>query len=215
VLFKRFVSLLIVSAVIVCPALPRTAAAQDNHATAHEHIGTANAGPGLEKPEEYKSDLAIATFIVFLVLLAILWKFAWGPIVAALDRREQMVADHIAQAERNHAEARQLLLSYEQKLASAANEIREMMEGARRDAERAKQSILAEAKAGAEAERARALRDIESATDQAIESLAERSANLAVELAGKILKSQLSSADHARLIEEAMGKFSATSASAN
>src|SRR4051812_28525674 len=83
VLFKRFVSLLIVSAVIVCPAQARTAAAQDNHATAHAHIGTANAGPGLEKPEEYKSDLAIATFIVFLVLLAILWKFAWGPIVAA------------------------------------------------------------------------------------------------------------------------------------
>src|SRR4029079_4054523 len=90
--FKRIVCVLMVMAVVACLALARTAVAQENHATAHDHSGTANAGPGLEKPEEYKSDLAIATFIVFLVLLAILWKFAWGPIVAALGRGEQMVA---------------------------------------------------------------------------------------------------------------------------
>lgn len=166
-------------------------------------------------PLSVDPDLAIWTLVVFVVLLAVLKKFAWGPILSALEGREKNIADHISQAERNHAEARQLLAEYEQKLASAANEIRGMMEESRRNAEHAKQAILAEAKAGAEAERDRALRDIESATDQAIESLAERSANLAVELAGKILNSQLSSADHARLIEEAMGKFAATSASAN
>ncbi|HTM53786.1 MAG TPA: F0F1 ATP synthase subunit B [Pirellulales bacterium] len=166
-------------------------------------------------PLSVDPDLALWTLVVFVVLLAVLKKFAWGPILSALDGREKSIADHISQAERNHTQARQLLAEYEQKLASAANEIRAMMEEARRDAERAKQAILTEAKAGAEAERDRALRDIESATDQAIESLAERSANLAVELAGKILKSQLSAADHARLIEEAMGKFAATSASAN
>jgi F-type H+-transporting ATPase subunit b len=58
------------------------------------------------------------------------------------------------------------------------------------------------------------LRDIETAADQAIESLAERSAQLAVELAGKILKSKLTTDDHARLIKEAVSKF-ATSASSN
>ena len=89
------------------------------------------------------------------------------------------------------------------------------MEEARRDAEHTKQAILAEAKAGAEAERNRALQDIETATDQALKSLAERSAELAVELAGKILQSKLSAADHARLIQEAMAKFPQSTASSN
>ena len=197
------------------PASAESKATADAHGDAHggehghDHIGAGNPGPNLGKPEEIKSDLAFFTFVVFLVLLAILWKFAWGPIIEALERREKMVADHIAQAELNHAEAKRLLVEYEHKLDAAAGEVRELMEEARRDAEKVKQSILAEAKAGAEAERLRALRDIDSATDAALESLSKRSADLAVDLAGKILQSQLSPADHARLISEAMAKFPA------
>ncbi len=206
---------ILVSVVLSWAACPTGALAADEakgaHAAggdhAHAHIGHADAGPGMEKPEEIKSDLAFFTFVVFLLLLAILWKFAWGPIIAALEKREQTIADHIAQTERNHEEARQLLARYEQKLADAANEVRQLMEEARRDAEHAKQSILAEAKTAAEAERARALHDIEAATDQALESLAERSAQLAVDLAGKILQSKLSAGDHARLIKDAVAKF--------
>ena len=133
----------------------------------------------------------------------------------ALEGREQNIANHIADAERIHQEAKALLAQYEQKLAAAASEVREMMEQARRDAELARQTILAEAKAGAEAERVRALHEIESATDAALESLSERSAQLAVELAGKILKFKLTSDDHARLVQEALAKFPAAASSAN
>lgn len=162
-------------------------------------------------PLSVDPDLAIWTFVVFVVLLAVLRKFAWGPLLKALEGREHHIADNIAQAERNHAEAKQLLAQYEQRLAQATNEVREMLEEARRDAEKAKQAILAEAKSGAEAERTRALRDIESATDSAMETLAQRSAQLAVDLAGKILQSKLTPAEHSRLIEEAMAKFPASS----
>ena len=71
------------------------------------------------------------------------------------------------------------------------------------------------AKAGADAERVRALRDIESAADAAVKSLAERSTELAVELAGKIVQSKLTKDDHARLIEEAMAKFPTATPSTN
>jgi F-type H+-transporting ATPase subunit b len=189
--------------------------AHDGHGGAHDHIGLGNPGKSVESPEEFKSDLSVATFVVFLVLLAILWRFAWGPIVAALERREEMVANHIREAERNHEEAKLLLAEYERKLAGAANEVRELMEEARRDAEHTKQEILAEAKTAAEAEKARALRDIDLAADAAVESLRERSVELAVELAGKIVQAQLTKADHARLISEAMTKFPAGTASSN
>ena len=160
-------------------------------------------------------DLALFTLLVFVILLIVLGKFAWKPIIEALERREQGIADHIAEAERNHNEAKALLAQYEQKLALAANEVRELLDEARRDAEHTRQSILAEAKAGAEAERARALHEIESATDAALKTLAERSANLAVELAGKVLQTKLSPADHQRLIQDAMAKFPASTASKN
>jgi F-type H+-transporting ATPase subunit b len=166
-------------------------------------------------PLSVDPDLALWTLVVFIVLLFVLKKFAWGPILQALEGREQNIANHIADAERIHQEAKALLAQYEQKLAAAASEVREMMEQARRDAELARQTILAEAKAGAEAERVRALHEIESATDAALESLSERSAQLAVELAGKILKFKLTSDDHARLVQEALAKFPAAASSAN
>jgi F-type H+-transporting ATPase subunit b len=181
----------------------------------HEHIGLANPGPTVEDPSEFKSDLALWTFVVFLLLLAVLWKFAWGPIEAALEKREQIIHEHLAAAERSHEEAKAMLAEYERKLASAADEVRAMLEEARRDAEHTKQQILVEAKAGADAERARALRDVEAATDAALKQIGERGANLAVELAGKIVGAKLSAADHSRLISEAVTKFPTTSPSNN
>ena len=172
-------------------------------------------GGGSTDPLEVAPDLAIFTFIVFVILLVVLRKFAWGPIMEALERREHNVAEHIAQAERNHEQARQLLVEYEQRLANAANEVRELLEEARRDAEGTKQSILAEARQGAEAEKARALRDIEAATDAALETIAHRSTDLAVELAGKIVGAKLTKDEHARLIQDAVAKFPASSASSN
>lgn len=172
-------------------------------------------GGGSTDPLSVDPDLAIFTFIVFVILLIVLRKFAWGPIMEALERREHNVAEHIAQAERNHEQARQLLVEYEQRLSGAANEVRELLEEARRDAEGTKQSILAEARQGAEAEKARALRDIESATDAALETIAKRSADLAVDLAGKIVGAKLSKDEHARLIQDAVAKFPASSASSN
>ncbi len=166
-------------------------------------------------PLSVDPDLAVWTFVVFVLLLAILWKFAWGPIVAGLEKREEAIAHNIAEAQRQHDEARQLLADYERKLAGAADQVRALMEQARRDAEHAKASILAEAKSAAEGERLRGLRDIEAATDAALQSLAERSAQLAVELAGKIVHSSLNAKDHARLIQEAVARFPAAAASKN
>jgi F-type H+-transporting ATPase subunit b len=171
--------------------------------------------PGTADPLPFDPDLAIWTLVVFVILLVVLKRFAWGPIVEALERREENIAEHINQAERSHEQARLLLADYEKKLASAANEVRELLEEARRDAEHTKQEILAEARAGAEAEKARALRDIDTAADAAMESLAQRSAELAIDLAGKIVHAQLSKDDHARLIQEAMARFPAATASNN
>ena len=65
--------------------------------------GHGNATGWLTRAEEVKSDLAIFSLVVFLLLLAILLRFAWGPIVEGLDKREAAVAANIKQAVDNAA----------------------------------------------------------------------------------------------------------------
>ncbi len=160
-------------------------------------------------------DLAIWTGVVFAVLLLVLSKFAWPAISAALEEREKRIESNIAEADAKHEEAKQLLVQYEARLASAADEVRALMEEARRDAEHTKSQILAEAKQLAEQERERAVRDVERAADNAIASLAETSANLAVDLAGKVVKQNISAEQQAELVRDALSRLAASSPSQN
>ncbi|MBI2824698.1 MAG: F0F1 ATP synthase subunit B [Planctomycetia bacterium] len=187
-------------------AAGRAAEATNDAAPAHA-AGDAHGGDSKPNPLEFDPDLAFFTLIIFLVLLAVLWKFAWGPIAQALDLREQKIADNIAAAQSCNDEAKRLLAEYEAKLASAREEVRGILEEARRDAEHAGQEIVAKARADAGVEIQRGKREIETATAQALKELAETSANLAVDLAGRIVQSKLNPADHARLIEDAMAAF--------
>ncbi|MFH1267328.1 MAG: F0F1 ATP synthase subunit B [Planctomycetota bacterium] len=158
--------------------------------------------------EELQADLAIWTAVVFLVLMAVLWKFAWGPLTKGLEKREKRIADEIASAERSNVEARQLLEEYEQRLAATGQEVQEMLQAARRDAEQAGHEIVEKARAEARIEHQRALGEIELATAGALKELAEQSATLAVGLAGKIVRSELDPKAHSQLIAQAMADFS-------
>jgi F-type H+-transporting ATPase subunit b len=166
-----------------------------------------NAGPDLENPAEVRTDLAIWTFVVFALLLTGLWKFAWGPLAASLDRRERSILANIEQAKQQNEQAKKLLSDHEARLAGAADEVRRIVDDARRDADAQKQQILAEAQAAAQSEKRRALQEIEAAKNGALQELAEKSVATAVGLAGRIVQRQLSSDDHASLIAEALERF--------
>ena len=160
-----------------------------------------------KNPLEFKKELAIWTAVVFLLLLAVLWKFAWGPIVQGLDRREQGIADQIDQADQANQRAKDLLTEYEKKLGGAKDDVRGILAQGRRNAEQVSREMLDQAKEAAKAEQQRAAQQIDVATDNAIKELAELSANLAVELAGKIVRTELKPDDHAGLIQQTMANF--------
>ncbi len=175
---------------------------------AHESTGHgAGAEHAAPNPLGFDPDLAIWTAVVFVVLFLVLSKFAWKPISHALEARERAIEANIAKAEGAAAEARAMLADYEKKLAGASDEVRAMLEEARRDSEHTKTAILAEARVAAREEHDRVMRDINTAKDQALKELAERSANIAVDLAGKIVQAQLSKADHAVLVQDAMTRM--------
>jgi F-type H+-transporting ATPase subunit b len=170
----------------------------------HAHLGHEGAS---NKPDEVKGDLAIFSAIVFLLLVVILRKFAWGPITAGLEKREGHIAHEIAAAEKANHDAKLLLAQYEKKLEAAQVEVRAMLDEARRDAEHTKEDIIAEAKAAAQLEHDRQMRELRTATDQALKSLSETFADQAVALAGKIIHEKLSVKDHDRLVREAVAQF--------
>lgn len=179
--------------------------------------GAAEQAPaeGPPNPLQWKTDLAVWTLVVFLVLFAVLWKFAWGPISEALDKREHYIAENIEAARRRDEEAAALLAEYERKLAGAADQVRAMLDEARHDAERTKQEIVAEARTAAQAEHERAMRDIRTAADAAVEELSQRSANLAVELAGKVISVKLTAEERSWLVKDSLSKFGAAAPSRN
>ena len=166
-------------------------------------------------PLEWKKELAIWSAVVFVVLFLALWKFAWGPISQGLNKREKGIASQIAQAEQANQQAKDLLAEYERKLAASRDEVRGILEQGRRDAEQVGREMLDKARAEAQAEQQRALRQIDSATSSALKELADRSATLAVELAGKIVQAKINPAEHAQLIEQAVASFAATEPSKN
>ncbi len=157
-----------------------------------------------ESPAWFQKDLAVWSFAVFLGLLGLLTKFAWKPIMEGIDKREQGIADTIAATQAANAEAKRMLASYERRLAEASDEVRGMLEEARRDAENTRQSIVSEARKAAEDERNRARHEIGLAKDEALAQIAQKAGQLAVDVAGKFLREKIGTEDQARLIRDSV-----------
>jgi F-type H+-transporting ATPase subunit b len=198
------------------PARATHAAANtDAHAGDHGHhaeighnIPAGTTQKDFESPAWFQTDLALWSFVVFLALFALLSKFAWKPIMDGLAKREQGIADMIASTQAAHDDAKRLLSSYERRLTEASEEVRGMLEEARRDSEATRQSIIADARKAAEEERARARHEIGLAKDDALAQIAEKAAHLAVEVAGKFLREKLGPDDQSRLVRDSVASIS-------
>jgi F-type H+-transporting ATPase subunit b len=162
---------------------------------------------GDPNPLAFRTDLAIWTLVVFVVLFGLLSYFAWPQIAAALDERERKIAENIAAAEAQLADAKRVLADHEARLAAAAGEVRALLEEARRDAEHTKSSIIAEARKAAEGEKERAILEIDRAKDGALHELAVHAANTAIDLAKTVTARELSTERNNELIRDAMAKL--------
>ncbi len=164
----------------------------------------AQAGPA--SPFEVNFGLFLWTWVVFLVLLWVLWKFAWPGILKATLEREQKIKGQLAEAEKLNADARAALA-----------------EGARMQAEAraSAQALLAEAKAAVEKERAsavdkikleqdalieRARRDIAAEKETAIADLRREAVDLALGAAAKVIGQRLDSEADKKIVLDYLAK---------
>jgi F-type H+-transporting ATPase subunit b len=147
---------------------------------------------------------AIWTLVIFLLVVFVLGKFAWGPILNTLQTRENFIHEALAKAKRDRDEAEGRLREYEARLAAARGEATAIVDEGRRDAEVVKRRIEADAKAEGDKMIERAKREIQIATDTATQDLYRLSARLATDLAARVLSRELTPQDHERLIAEAI-----------
>ena len=162
------------------------------------------AGAMQANPMEWRADGAIFSFIVFLLLLAVLGMFAWKPISQGLEKREAGIAKAIDDAKKASEAAAVAMKEYQKKLEAAQTQAQEMVSQARKDAEASGQRIVADAQAEAARQRDRALADIETAKQAALAELAGRSTDMAFSLARRVVGRELNTNDHQNLIQEAL-----------
>ncbi len=147
--------------------------------------------------------------VVFGVAFFILSKTAWPKILGGLEARDGKIKGDLAEAERAREQAESALSQYEKALAEARTEAARIVEEARTN----QQKLAAELKAKTEKElsdmRDSAKRDIASAKSAAIDELHSHVADLATDVAGKILKRELSADDQRSLVDDSLNKLAA------
>ncbi len=144
--------------------------------------------------------LAIWTVITFSLVMVILWRFAWTPIVEALDARNTKVEDDLKASEELRKEAENLLKDYESKIDSAKHEVNELLDEAKRDAEALRGNITKEAQDEAGKIKSRAQHEIEQAKLKAIKEVQDYSVELAMQLLSSVLKGGLDKSVHRDMV---------------
>ena len=165
----------------------------------------------------FSGDLgvSICTLLIFGVVLLVLARFAWGPMLAHLQNRERFIRESLASAKRDREAAEAKLKAYEQKLEEARQEASALVAEGRSDAEAVRRQIEGGARANAEAITQQAKRAIGVARDAAVKELNEQCARLAMTMAEALLKRQLSPEDHERLVRDALAGLDRQSISGN
>src|SRR5262245_21488484 len=148
--------------------------------------------------------LFIWTILVFLVLLFALAKFAWRPLLAALESRQNAIKKSLDDAAQAKVELERLHEQSAQIIREARVEAESIIGKSRADAERLRAELKEKARAEADAVVRNAERQIQLETTRALQQIRTEAVDLSVMIASKIIQRNLSKEDNERLIEEAL-----------
>ncbi len=146
--------------------------------------------------------LTLWTGITFLVLLLVLSKFAWGPIVKMLNDRERTIRDAIESAKKERAEAERLLAAQKDALARAQREAADLARKNQQEVEALRQELTARARKEADELVAHARQQIAEEISKARTELKAQVADLAIDAAAKLVKANLDDKAQRKLVEE-------------
>lgn len=153
-----------------------------------------------------RPDLLITQILNFAILLFLMQRFLYKPMLNMLQERRERIRESLAEAERVREEAERQRQEYERELARQRQESQERIQRAMQASEEAREQIIAEARREAEAIKARAREEIEYERRQALEALRLQVADLAILAARKVLDGALDEKAQRQLIQEFIDK---------
>lgn len=168
--------------------------------------GPARASEGEIKPVlDFQAwDLGLWTAITFAVVLAVLYVFAWEPILDGLRKREGSIRDDIDQARKDREEAERLREELKAELQKANDTATAILAEARQDAENFRAAERQRVKEELDHERDRLKRDIAAARDQALQEIYAQAVELATLMSAKAIGREITTEDHQRLFDESL-----------
>ncbi|MGG5255185.1 F0F1 ATP synthase subunit B [Neobacillus sp. SM06] len=144
----------------------------------------------------------IFQLLVFLVLLALLKKYAWGPLMGIMKQREEHIAGEIDAAENSRLEAKKLLEEQRSLLKEARAEAQSLMENARKQGDVQREEIVVAARSEAERIKEAAKLEIDQEKEKAVAAIREQVASLSVLIASKVIEKELTAEDQDKLISQ-------------
>jgi F-type H+-transporting ATPase subunit b len=168
------------------------------------------ASPGLllaQQPEGVRpfmkpdTGLMIWTLIIFVILMFVLSRFAFGPLTKAVRAREQSLQEAIDAAKRDRDEAAKLLAEHEAKIEAARGEAQKIIVDGRAVGEKMRADLLEQTRREQQDMLARARREIESEKVKAIGELRREAVDLALAGASKVIEQNLESPKNRHLVE--------------
>ena len=158
--------------------------------------------------------LIIWTIIIFLSVLTVLWRFAFGPILAAVNAREEGINKALEEAKTRQAEAEKLLEEHKQQLADARRQAQGIVAEGREAGGRLQKEIEGKAREESDAILTRARAEIEREKDAAVDALRKEAVDLALAAASKLLHEKLDGEQDRKLVMDYVDGVSTQSSGA-
>ena len=149
----------------------------------------------------------VAALITFFVLVILLGKLAWKPILNGLQQREATIKTALDDAQKANEDALALLAQYGSKMDEAKADAQAIADGARKEADAARQRIETDARERAEETLERSLREIQQAKETALDGILKEVGDIAAETASRIVRRELTPADNDRIVDDVVKDF--------
>lgn len=146
----------------------------------------------------------LITFVLFIILLK---RFAWGPILGALEQREQNIQESLDAAEKAMKRAEEISRKNDEALKKAEIDAQRMRKQAKEDAEKIRDEIIEKSRSEAEAVKKQTLDSIEQEKQKAMLELRNKVAELAIEATGKILNAEIDQKKNKKLVDDFIGEI--------
>lgn len=146
----------------------------------------------------------------FIVFVLVLYRLGVTKILAAVDARDAKIRKDLADAEEAAAKAKVMQAELEKKIRASEEQVTATATRLRMEAETAKEALVEKGRVEIEAMRVRAMQDIEAARHAVIVNLRKEVADIAIEVAGKIITAKLDDARQGELVKQAIDAYEAS-----